>query len=351
MSFALPARFAPIEQPGSNVGGPLALEHAFVDVVAPWLRVSVFRAGVDGVALSSGLPTQSGPLPEPFLRGFLAGMQSTSLSTTSVAAGEYDAARRAFTSRSQGRGPSPARLLLTESASSGAWQQLEKQGGDVTRTRCLLAQLLAGDDALDAPVLAARSAGALAQCRVSERELEQYIRAQPQAFFAPSELVTLSASFVSASDLTMVLLHGPVARAAELEPLFASIWRSAQPGPSASQAPSRLARLTDFSRVQTGRLVGLVVGALCGALAFLFLLSWLLVALHAPTWLALAVPCCALLGPTLAELLTSSQPSPYMTSKLLAYAIGAGVALRPLQRRLDARRRTARSATSAAGPS
>jgi hypothetical protein len=332
VSFALPERFLPepFESPAHPTTGSApvpVVEHSLVDGDAPAVRVVVSHVAMDGAAALQALPARSGPLPVAFAQGYVAGMLRTSSHASAVVPGEYDAERHAFTARIHGRAASPARVLSAQPVDSPTWKQLASTGGDAKLTHCLLDQLLADGDGFEASQARARYPRVLQHCTISEAP----------KFFMGARTLSLAINYLMPSSMTVVTVSGPPGNTAELEALLSSIWKSSSVAASAEHEPSRLARLLGFSQVQAARLVGVAVGAILFMATMMALLGWLLTKLRAPVAVALSVPVALPLGLVLVEMATTDTPSAYLTGKLLAYAIGTVVLIKPMQRWLRAR--------------
>lgn len=341
VSFSLPERFLP--EPFENPARPATdsaslpvVEHSFVDGDAPAVRVMVTRIAIDGSAALQALPTKSGPLPAAFAQGYVDGMLRTTRASA-IVPGAYDAERHAFTARIHGRAPSQARLLAAQPVDGPTWQSLTSTGGDAKLTHCLLDQLLVDGDGFELAQARARYPRVLQNCAISEANLDAYVRAQAPKFFIGPRTLSLAINYLTPSTMTVVTLSGPPGNTSELEALLSSIWTSASVTASTEHEPSRFARLVGFSQVRAPRLVGVAIGSILIMATLMALLGWLLTKLRAPIAVALSVPAALLLGLVLIEMATTDSPSAYLTGKLLAYAIGTAVLIKPMQRWLRAR--------------
>lgn len=342
VSFSLPERFLPepFQGPASTPKAGSAvpvIEQILVDGDNPAVRVVVSHIPMDGTAALRELPAKSGPLPEAFAQGYVAGMLRTS-QASAVVPGDYDAQRHAFSARIHGREASPARLLAAQPADGPTWRQLASSGGDAKLTHCLLDQLLADGDGFEASQARARYPRVLAHCKISEANLDAYVKAQQPKFFMGARTLSLAINYVMPSMMTVVTVSGPPGQTAALEALLSSIWTSAKVNASAAQEPSRVARLLGFSQVQVSRLVGVATGAVLIMAIMMALVGWLLTKLRVPVVVALIIPTALLLMLAVIDMATTASPSAYQTGKLLAYALSAALLVKPLWRWLEARR-------------
>lgn len=332
VSFALPTRFVPDPSPlADTLQGVVKPELALVDGDTPAIHLLVATFTLEGDSALHTLPAQSGPLPAPFAEGYVAGLAKSSPGQ-SVVLGEWDAARHAFSARLVGRAASSARVLATQSDDSPSWQRIAQAGGDVTRTRCLLAALLKDGDDLDVDRASSRVGRAAKACQLAEADVAAYVRAQPEGFFVGASMVTLAVNYLMPNAMTVVSLVGEPKHTAQLERLLSSIWVSARVEGAEGHA-SRVARLFAFSQVQPARALGFVLGSLVGGAVMLVLCTWLLTRLRAPIAVAIAIPAGALLALASYQMATAGTPSAYETSRLVGYLLAGLLSFKPLRRR------------------
>jgi hypothetical protein len=345
VEFDAPSGWQQVPQKAPAPGTPAFIEQVLTEGAADPLRIFVLRSVTEQNKSATGMPAESGRVPQAFVDGYAVGLRGALQLAESYdhVGGRYDVTRKAFEVSLKARGASPARLLLDQPASGAAGSEVSAQGADPSLVRCLLEQLLHGSASRKPDELAAHYDSAASRCGMSLAQVQAYAAGRP-ALFAPTESAISCVGFFTKLGTTQIIVAGPLARARDVQGQAASIWSSAVVLPAASLPTSRLSSLLDYSEVRPAHMVGVVIGAFCGAIVFVALLAWILVKARTPPVLAVTVAMLVMLGVTIASVFGSDAPSAYDGAKLASWVFASAVFFRPLTRWAD--KRTQRASAS-----